>query len=187
MDYKTIKRVVLGSLFFCVCSILSAADSEQYLIRQGDTLSISVWGDETLSHELRVLPDGSISFPLAGRVKVAGSNLSDVEQIITKNLTKYIPDPVVTVIVTATAGSKVYVLGKVERPGPIPLTGPMTVLQALSTAGGFNRFADQDAIKILRRTTEGYKILPVDYDNLLQGKDLNTNYELSADDTILVP
>ncbi|MEJ2143455.1 MAG: polysaccharide biosynthesis/export family protein [Gammaproteobacteria bacterium] len=151
MDYKTIKRVVLGSLFFCVCSILSAADSEQYLIRQGDTLSISVWGDETLSHELRVLPDGSISFPLAGRVKVAGSNLSDVEQIIT------------------------------------PLTGPMTVLQALSTAGGFNRFADQDAIKILRRTTEGYKILPVDYDNLLQGKDLNTNYELSADDTILVP
>lgn len=179
--------LLLALVYFLAFSNAYADSSSNYLLREGDTIHISVWGDETLSKELRVLPDGSVSFPLAGRVEVAGWPITAIENIITGKLKKYLPDPEVTVIVTGTAGNKVYILGKVKNPGPIPITGPLTILQALSIAGGLDKFADSDAIKVIRRDKGKYKVLPVDYDNLLRGAELNSNYILSADDTILVP
>ena len=164
-------------------SYLHADDTEHYKIRQGDILDISVWGDETLVKVIRVLPDGSISFPLAGHVFVAGFSPSEIEGMITKKLKTYLPDPEVTVIVQNTEGNKVYILGKVNKPGAIPLQGPMTILQALSISGGFNRFADLDEIKILREE----KILEVHYNDLIRGENLGSNHSLQADDTILVP
>ena len=162
---------------------VNAYDSTHYKIHQGDVLDVSVWGDKTLVKVIRVLPDGSISFPLAGHVQVAGFSPTEVEASITKKLKKYLPDPEVTVIVQSTDGNKVYILGKVNKPGVISLQGPMTILQALSTSGGFDRFADLDEIKILR----GKKVLEVNYTDLIQGKNLKSNYSLQADDTILVP
>jgi len=164
-------------------SLIQAKDDSHYKIRQGDVLDVSVWGDASLVKVIRVLPDGSISFPLAGHVTVAGFSPSDVEDIITKKLKTYLPDPEVTVIVQSTDGNKVYILGKVNTPGIIPLQGPMRVLQALSIAGGFDRFADLDEIKILREN----KILEVHYPDLIRGEKLDSNYTLQADDTILVP
>ena len=173
-------------IFVVCCLPLSnaqAIDLDRYKIHQGDVLDVSVWGDETLVKVIRVLPDGSISFPLAGYIQVAGYSSSEIETRITKKLKKYLPDPEVTVIVHNTDGNKVYILGKVNKPGVIPLQGPMTILQALSTSGGFNRFADLDEIKILR----GKKVLDVNYTDLIRGKNLKSNYSLQADDTILVP
>jgi len=164
-------------------SVLHAEDGKQYKIRQGDVLDVSVWGDDTLTKVIRVLPDGSISFPLAGNFRVAGFSSSKIEELITKKLKKYLPDPEVIVIVQNTDGNKVYILGKVNTPGAIPLQGPMTVLQALSISGGFDRFADLDEIKILR----GNKALEIHYQDLIRGKNLDSNYLLKADDTILVP
>ena len=164
-------------------SYLRADDSGHYKVRQGDILDISVWGDDTLVKVIRVLPDGSISFPLAGHVPVAGFSPSEIEAMITKKLKAYLPDPEVTVIVQNTEGNKVYILGKVNKSGAIPLQGPMTILQALSISGGFNRFADLDEIKILR----GKKVLEVHYNDLIQGKSLGSNHSLQANDTILVP
>ena len=164
-------------------SLLQAYDSSHYKIRQGDVLDVSVWGDETLAKVIRVLPDGNISFPLAGNILVAGYSSSEVVARITKKLKTYLPDPEVTVIVQSTEGNKVYILGKVNKPGVISLQGPMTVLQALSTSGGFNRFADLDEIKILR----GKKVLEVNYTDLIRGENLKSNYSLQADDTILIP
>lgn len=163
--------------------LLHAVDSSHYKVHQGDILDVSVWGDDTLVKVTRVLPDGSISFPLAGQVSVAGFSLSEIEARITKKLKTYLPDPEVTVIVQSTDGNKVYILGKVNTPGAIPLQGPMTILQALSISGGFDRFADLTEIKILR----GRKVLEVHYDDLIRGKNLKSNYTLQADDTILVP
>lgn len=162
---------------------LYAKDTGHYKIRQGDVLDVSVWGDETLAKVIRVLPDGSISFPLAGHVPVAGFSPSEIEASITKKLKKYLPDPEVTVIVQSTGGNRVYILGKVNTPGAIPLQGPMTILQALSISGGFDRFADLGEIKILR----GKKVLEVHYNDLIRGQELESNYFLQADDTILVP
>ena len=164
-------------------SFLNADELNHYKIRQGDVLSISVWGDETLAKVIRVLPDGSISFPLAGYINVAGYSSLETATRITEKLKKYLPDPEVTVIVQSTEGNKVYILGKVNTPGAIPLQGPMTILQALSISGGFDRFADLGEIKILR----GRKVLKVPYNELIRGEKLELNFSLQADDTILVP
>lgn len=146
-------------------------------------MDVSVWGDETLAKVIRVLPDGNISFPLAGSIHVSGYSSTEVAMQITKKLKTYLPDPEVTVIVQSTEGNKVYILGKVNTPGIIPLQGPMTILQALSISGGFDRFADLGEIKILR----GRKVLEVHYDDLIRGENLKLNYTLQPDDTILVP
>ena len=175
--------VITIILFLTPFSLLYAYDSTHYKIRQGDVLDISVWGDGTLAKVIRVLPDGYISFPLAGNILVAGYSSSEVAVRITKKLKIYLPDPEVTVIVESTEGNKVYILGKVNKPGVISLQGPMTVLQALSTSGGFDRFADIDEIKVLR----GKKVLEVHYSDLMRGENLKSNYSLQADDTILVP
>ena len=170
-------------LFLQPFSLLHAGDTSHYQIRQGDVLDVSVWGDETLVKVIRVLPDGRITFPLAGNLIVAGLSSSEVEAHLTTKLKTYLPDPEVTVIVQSTEGNKIYILGKVTSPGAIPLQGPLTVLQALSISGGFDRFADLDEIKILR----GKKILEIHYPDLIRGKNLDSNYVLQADDTILVP
>jgi len=177
-----IPKTLIILLIMCVAP-LNSAFADGYQIRQGDVLDVSVWGDDTLNKEIRVLPDGSISFPLAGQISVAGQSPSEVASVITTKLKTYLSDPEVTVIVQSTNGNRIYILGKVNTPGSILLQGPMTVLQALSISGGFDRFADLDEIKILR----GKKVLEVNYPDLIQGKNLDSNFNLVADDTILVP
>ena len=175
------KHKIFFLLLFLPLNYLHA--DNLYKVHQGDVLDVSVWGDEKLKKVIRVLPDGSIGFPLAGHISVAGLSPAEIEESITSKLKKYLPDPEVTVIVQSTDGNKVYILGKVNKPGVISLQGPMTILQALSTSGGFDRFADLDEIKILR----GKEVLEVNYTDLMRGKNLKSNYLLQADDTILVP
>ena len=181
---KLYNHVIL-SLLLSILSVgyVQANEINAYKIRQGDMLDVSVWGDATLVKITRVLPDGSISFPLAGNLQVAGLSSTEIEQRISTKLKKYLPDPEVTVIIQSTDGNKVYILGKVNTPGAILLQGPMTILQALSISGGFDRFADLDEIKIIRAK----KVLDVHYSDLIRGKNLESNYILQADDTILVP
>jgi polysaccharide export outer membrane protein len=158
-----------------------------YLLKEGDVLEVSVWQEDSLKKELRVLPDGSITFPLVGRVEVAGGTAADVEKKVAEKLKPYLTDPVVNVVVGNINGNRVYVLGNVAKPGPIVLDVPMSVLQVLSSAGGLGRFADENAIKVLRATAEGVAILPVRYSDLIKAKDLSTNVQLRAGDTLLVP
>ena len=181
---KLYNHVIL-SLLLSILSVgyVQANEINAYKVRQGDMLDVSVWGDATLVKITRVLPDGSISFPLAGNLQVAGLSSTEIEQRISTKLKKYLPDPEVTVIIQSTDGNKVYILGKVNTPGAILLQGPMTILQALSISGGFDRFANLDEIKIIREK----KVLDVHYSDLIRGKNLESNYILQADDTILVP
>ncbi len=158
-----------------------------YLLKEGDGLEVSVWREETLRKELKVLPDGSITFPLVGRVVVAGLAAGEVEKRIAERLKSFLSDPVVTVVVAGINGNRAYVIGNVIKPGPFVLDAPMTVLQALSLAGGLGKFADEDAIKVLRGQDDGQEILPVRYKDLIKAKDLTTNVQLRAGDTILVP
>lgn len=154
-----------------------------YLLNPGDVVEISVWGDEKLKGEVHVLPDGSITFPLAGRVDVAGLDASAVEQKVAARLEKFISDPTVSVVVKNAAGNLLYVQGKVIKPGPVQMAGPTAVLQALSMSGGLDKFADEGAIKVVR----GQKILPVNYKDLISGRDMSTNIQLQAGDTLVVP
>jgi polysaccharide export outer membrane protein len=158
-----------------------------YQLNPGDGLLVSVWREEALQKEVRVLPDGSITFPLIGRVDVGRLGTQEVEKRITAKLKDHFPDPVVTVVVTNIEGNRAYVLGKVPKPGPVVMTGPITVLQALSMAGGLDKFADEGAIKVVRSTDGEQKILSVDYKDLISGHDMKTNLLLKAGDTLIVP
>jgi polysaccharide biosynthesis/export protein len=181
------KKALLTLLISLISIGPALAIDATYQLKAGDTLNISVWGEETLQKDTKVLPDGSITFPLAGRIDVAGATAAEVEKRITAKLTTYLPDPQVTVVVVATEGNRIFILGKVLTPGPVPLTGPMTVMQALSLTGGFDKFADLGSIKVLRNTKDGQIVLPIDYNALIKGQKLESNVVLNAGDTILVP
>lgn len=165
-----------------------AADKpDVYQLHQGDKVLISVWREETLQKEVVVLPDGSVTFPLIGRVDVAGQSSLEVEQIITTKLKKYIPEPIVTVVIVGIDGNRAYVTGKVMHPGPLILNGPTSVLQAISMAGGFDKFADESSIKVIRTKPDGQEILPVNYKDIISGKNISTNIQLKVGDTLVVP
>ena len=182
------EKLAMLAMLVSVCTAVQAQTPQPYTLRHGDAVMVSVWRDEALRMEVRVLPDGSITFPLAGRVEVAGLSTSEAEARIADKLKKFIPDPVVTVAITGIEGSRVYVLGKVVNPGPFVLTAPNTsVLQVLSQTGGLDRFANGNSIRVLRNTPQGPQVFPVRYDDLLKGSQLETNVVLMPGDTILVP
>lgn len=165
-----------------------AADTPDiYHLHQGDKVLISVWREETLQREVVVLPDGSITFPLIGRVVVAGLDTPEVERRLTTKLKEYLPDPVVTVTIASTDGNRAYVMGKVIHPGSLIISGPTTVLQAISIVGGFDKFADEGDIKVIRAKPDGQEIFPVHYKDIISGSDMSTNIQLKAGDTIVVP
>ncbi len=185
---------MLRSMFaaFCMLSVWSAAgnadqNSATYLLSPGDVVMVSVWQEDSLRQEATVLPDGSITFPLAGRINVAGLDVTAVEKQVAAKLEKFLPDPNVSVVVKSIAGNMVYVQGKVIKPGPVQMAGPTAVLQALSMSGGLDKFADESEIKVVRGTGASQKILPVRYKDLVSGRDMSTNIQLQAGDTLVVP
>lgn len=168
--------------------VVAEEKTAAYRLHAGDLIFISVWKEDALQREVRVLPDGSVTFPLAGRIEVAGASASDAALRLTNKLKEYLPEPVVTVVVTGIEGNRVYVLGKVNKPGPVVLQGPTTVLQALSIAGGLDKFADEKGVKVIRDSGDGKsQVLPVEFRELSSGKSLTTNFQLFAGDTLLVP
>ncbi len=183
MNIKLITSTILAALVYTSV----AFGAEPYRLHEGDMLQVSVWGEDTLQKEVRVLPDGSISFPLAGRVEVANLSTPEVEKQITEKLKTYLPDPQVTVVVSNIEGNRAYIAGKVLRPGAILITGPVTVLQAISMAGGLDKFADDGAVKIIRREGNKQNVLSVNYDKLIKGQSLESNVLLSSGDTVVVP
>ncbi|GAA3981720.1 hypothetical protein GCM10022279_01640 [Comamonas faecalis] len=165
-----------------------AQDGQAYQLRPADRLQVSVWREDALQREVRVLPDGSITMPLIGRLVVAGLGTEAVQEQMVERLKPYMPDPIVTVTVAGTDGNSVYVIGKVLKPGLVPLlTDNTTALQALSLVGGLDRFADGNAIRVLRSDGGKQVLLPVRYNDLIKGDSLQTNIQLQAGDTVLVP
>ena len=178
---------VLCALVIWPCAGSADERNAPYLLSPGDVIMVSVWREENLRQEAKVLPDGSITFPLAGRVEVAGLDATTVAQKVAAKLEQYLPDPNVSVVVTSIAGYLVYVQGKVIKPGPVQMEGPTAVLQALSMSGGLDKFADEDAIKVVRRKGDIQQVLPVRYRDLISGRDMSTNIQLQAGDTLVVP
>lgn len=165
----------------------AAAQEGPYRINPGDVLNVSVWGEESLQQSALVLPDGMISFPLAGELDAAGRTTRELETIIAERLDRYIPDALVTVAVAQASGNTIFVLGEVQRPGEFVINRPLDVLQALTLAGGVTPFASQNKIKILRREGEEQVVLDFLYGDVKQGESLETNIRLRAGDVIVVP
>jgi polysaccharide biosynthesis/export protein len=158
-----------------------------YTLNAGDILNISVWKEEGLDREVVVLPDGMISFPLAGHIRAAGMTPADLQVLIATRLVPYISNPIVSVSVKQTAGNFVYVVGQVRRPGAFPLAGVVDVMQALSIAGGLTPFASESRIVILRKDGDRQSSFPFRYDRVQGGQGLDSNISLRPGDVIVVP
>jgi polysaccharide export outer membrane protein len=183
-------RAMLKRLFglLMMCAAVTAAYSDEYTVKAGDTLSISVWKEPDLtSNAVLVRPDGTFSVPLVGQVDARGKGVLELQNLITERLKKYIADPVVTVSVQEVKGNKVYVIGQVTKSGEFIVNPSVNVMQALSMAGGTTAFASLNNIIVLRRTPGGQAALPFHYNDVVHGKELQQNVELQAGDVVVVP
>ena len=163
----------------------SAPADPNYVIGAQDMLDISVWKEEQLTKTVPVRPDGKISMPLLNDVQAAGLTPTQLANQITESLKKFVTDPQVTVIVREINSQRVYLLGEVARAGAYPLLPNMTVLQALSSAGGFTQFANLKKIYVLRVENGKQEKFPFNYKHALESPD--QNILLKAGDTIVVP
>ena len=159
----------------------------QYRLGPGDVLEISVWNDEALYREVRIRPDGRISFPLIGDVMAYGRSVEELKGEMEKRMDKYVPGVPITVILKNLGYPRIYIVGKVERPGPFMMESELTVMQALSMAGGLTTFAGKSNILILRRQGQEQKIMEFNYGDLERGRHLDQNIILQPGDTIIVP
>ena len=143
----------------------------QYMINAGDELDVFVWGEERMQRLVRVQPDGTFAFPLAGTIRAIDRNTADVaaeiRERIAVNYRSAVPD--VTVSVRDATGMRFYVVGKVETPGSYTSGSPVNILQALSMAGGTAEFADIKHAVILRQTAAGQTVEPVKLSTVLKG------------------
>jgi polysaccharide export outer membrane protein len=188
--FKVVESKLAKALFVMAISLFYQtifAETEKYLINPGDILEISVWNEDALKREVRVLPDGSIGFPLTGTITAAGRSVEDLKKELTEKLTEYIAEPVVNIAVKAAEGNAVYVTGQVKAPGKFIMTHPMDVMQILSLAGGLTPFAKGDDIVILRKSSKGAESIKFEYSDLEDGKGLAKNHVLKSGDVIVVP
>lgn len=160
---------------------------DSYIVQPGDILTISVWKEKDLQGDVAVRPDGGLNFPLAGDIMVSGKTVEQLQKELAAKLQKYVPDPVVTVSVKQSAGYKIYVVGKVNRPGEFPANRDVDVMQALSMAGGLTPYASENRIKILRRENGVLKSIPFKYSHVKKGEDLEQNIILRGGDVVVVP
>lgn len=174
-------------LSFVLSTGSASAQDRGYLVNPGDVLAISVWREPELQRETVVLPDGTISFPLAGQVPAAGRYPGDIERDLENRLARFIESPVASVSVVNPAGNKIYVLGEVVRPGEFAVLRPTTVMQALSLAGGLTPFASRNKIVVIRNDAGGQYTFPFRYGDVEGGDALQMNIELKSGDTVVVP
>ena len=157
-----------------------------YVIGPEDVLSIVVWREKDLSGEVVVRPDGKISLPLLNDVQAAGYTPEQLAEIVEKAVIKYVADSDTTVIVKQINSRKVYVLGEVGKPGAFPLTSEMNVLQLIASVGGLAEFADKKNVMILRMENGRERRFKFNYNEVIEGKNLQQNIMLQPGDTVLV-
>jgi len=174
-------------------SAQSEATSGATLIQPNDRLTIDVYKNPDLTRPVTVQPDGVISIPLVQSIRAAGLTPAQLKIELEKRLKEYLEVPTVTVIVDAIQSYRIYVIGKVQKPGVIVSERPLTVLQALSLAGGFQDYSKKDQITIIRtispqagRGQQDIKY-PFDYDKVVDGPKQTQNIFLLSGDVVNVP
>ena len=158
-----------------------------YVLGAEDVLMVSVWRDEQLTKEVVVRPDGMVSFPLVGDLQAAGRTVDELRTELANKLTKFIPNPQVSVSVTKVLSNRIYVLGRVNKPGEYLVGHQTDVLQALSLAGGLTPFASENDIRIMRRVGGEQRTVPIRYGDLKKGQGLEQNILLQRGDVVMVP
>jgi polysaccharide biosynthesis/export protein len=163
------------------------ANDAEYKIGAQDVLRIDVWKEEQLTRTVPVRPDGKVTLPLLNDVQAAGLTPMQLAGVLSEGLKKYINSPQVTVTITEINSKRIYVTGEVSRAGAFALLPNMTVLQALSSSGGFSQFAKLKNIYVLR-VEDGKQVKhPFNYKEAVNGKNPEQNILLEPGDVIVVP
>jgi len=157
--------------------------AKEYVIGTADVLAISVLDNKELDTVVSVNPGGKITVPLIGDLQAAGLTVSELTQQLVKNLAEKVKTPQVTVTLREVNSYRIYFLGKVGKPGIQTSKSEVTLLQALSMAGGTQEGADLSLAYVARGTER----LPVDFVKLLRFGDLSQNITLDPDDTVVIP
>lgn len=168
-------------------TIQNDSSSSRYLIGPDDLLNIFVWKETELTQDVTVMPDGRITYPLIGEIEAQGLTVTSLKDKIIEKMKNFISSPEVTVIIKESRSRRIYTIGSLSKPGPYQLQPSMTVLQALSMAGGFTEWADKKSIMIVRRDKNKEILFRFNYPEFISGKNLEQNILLEPNDTIVVP
>jgi polysaccharide export outer membrane protein len=186
-DIKSESAQILSAVDIKSQPVKAATDDPNYSIAPEDVLTIDVWKEPEISRTVPVRRDGKISLPLLNDLQAAGLTPTQLGAEIVEKLRATIVHPQVTVIVAQMSSLRIYILGQVTRGGAYPLVPDMTVMQALSIAGGFTPYANVKKIYVMRKENGADKIYPVNYKEVISGRKTEQNIHLKAGDTIVVP
>ena len=170
-------------------SQLTANNDYAYLIGPGDNLNIVIWRNPELSSNVPVRPDGMITTPLVEDIKATNKTPTQLAREIEKSLTKYIQDPIVTIIVTGFVGpysEQIRIVGQASRPQTLPYRQNMSILDVMIQVGGLTDFAAGNRATILR-TREGNAQYRVRLNDLLQKGDVSANVDMRPGDVLIIP
>ena len=181
--WSVIPRYVMALPLAAGLIILPPALAKEYVIGTADLIAISVLDNKDLDTVVSVTPGGKIAVPLVGDIQAAGLTVAELTEQITQELAKKVKAPQVTVTLREVNSYRVYFLGRVAKPGILTSKSDVTLLQALSIAGGFQEGADLSLAYVAR----GRERVPVDFVKLLRQGDLSQNITLEPDDTVVIP
>lgn len=199
---KNLLNLLFVMSFLIACSTTSDIDANstanasgatsqpEYQIGPGDTLQVYVWRNPDISVTVPVRPDGFISTPLVEDIKAINKTPSELARDIEKRLSKYIRDPVVTVIVTNFVGTynkQVRVIGEAAKPQALPYRENMTLLDVMIAVGGLTDFASGNSAKLIRNIGKKTVEIPVRLKDLLQDGDISANKRVLPGDILLIP
>jgi polysaccharide export outer membrane protein len=160
---------------------------DEFLVGTEDVLGVLFWREKEISGDVTVRPDGIITLPLVGEIRAAGKTPTALAEEIETLADRYLTEATVTVIVRQINSRKIYITGEVNAPGAYPLTGPLTIMQAIALAGGVLEYARLSDITILRDVEGQTRAFRFNYEDVSRGRKLNQNFALQPGDTIVVP
>ncbi len=165
----------------------AAEEMVPYYVAPGDVLRIGVWKEPELNGDVFVRLDGMITVPLVGEVKAADKTPDQIATEVRTRLRAFLEVPQVTVTVAQAISARFYVIGEVTTSGAFPLTGRISILQALALAGGFREFAKREKIIVIRERHGQRQALLFNFRDLESGTNLGQNITVEAGDTLIVP
>ena len=163
--------------------------SSNYILQSGDLVEIKVFMEPDMDRVLRISFNGTVTYPLIGNVKIGGFCVSDAEEQLAEKLKYYIKNPQVSMLIKEYSNKMVYVLGQVKKPSElsIPPEKTMTVLEAITSVGGFTDIANTSKIKVLRMENGKQKSIDVDVNAITKQGKKSLDVELMPGDVVFVP
>jgi polysaccharide export outer membrane protein len=189
--FRLFTLVILGAAIGCahpgdpVVRNAPKAPAVDATLGPGDLFDVRVFGENDLTGQYRIGPEGTIDYPLVGRVAVAGKLPSEVAELLRDKLTAFVHKPQVSVLVREMNSKRIIIYGQVQRPGTFPYTNAMTVVQAISLAGGFTSIAARERVVVSRVENDKQEVIELNVREIADGK--APNRFVSPGDEIYVP